>query len=128
MKPMPLGAPGLFRAPPAGRRVLLAEGTSQDKGSHRALVINTRSRYASDGRQQPMKLELAVNSTEVNKMAAATYLVPLLIGFGFAYWTGSIAARKGRHAVRWGVFGFCLGLVALLVAYSVPSAKQPAFD
>jgi hypothetical protein len=75
-----------------------------------------------------MKLELAVNSTEVNKMAAATYLVPLLIGFGFAYWTGSIAARKGRHAVRWGVFGFCLGLVALLVAYSVPSAKQPAFD
>ena len=39
---------------------------------------------------------------------------------GLAYWTGSIAARKGRGPVRWGVFGFFLGLVALLVAYSVP--------
>ena len=61
-------------------------------------------------------------------MAAASYLVPLLIGFGFAYWTSSIAGRKGRHAVRWGVFGFFLGLVAVLVAHAVPAAKQPAFD
>ncbi len=60
--------------------------------------------------------------------ATAPYLVSLVLGLGCAYWTGSIAARKGRHAVRWGVFGFCLGIFALLTAYFVPPAKQPAFD
>lgn len=59
-------------------------------------------------------------------MAAA--LLSLVLGLGCAYWTGSIAAGKGRHAVRWGVFGFCLGVFALLAAYLVRPVKQPAFE
>ena len=60
-------------------------------------------------------------------MAAAPYLVSLVLTLGCAYWTASVAARKGRHAVRWGVFGFFLGIFALLAAFLVP-ARRPAFD
>jgi hypothetical protein len=59
--------------------------------------------------------------------AAAPYLLSLLLGCLFAYGTGTVAARKGRNAVRWGVFGFFLGVFALLTEFLVP-ARRPAFD
>jgi hypothetical protein len=59
-------------------------------------------------------------------MAAA--LLSLVLALGCAYWTSTVAAGKGRHALRWGVFGFFLGVFALLAAYLVRPVRQPAFD
>ena len=58
--------------------------------------------------------------------AALPLVFTLTVMFAFAYGTGRIAARKGRNAVLWGVFGAFFGIVAVIVAAVMP-AKQPAF-
>jgi hypothetical protein len=60
-------------------------------------------------------------------MEAVAPLISLVLALGCAYWTGSVAAGKGRNGLRWGVFGFFLGIFALLAAFLVP-ARRPAFD
>jgi predicted PurR-regulated permease PerM len=58
---------------------------------------------------------------------AAPFLFAFVIAFLFAYYTGRIAARKGRNAIAWAMVGVFLGIFGVLLAYFVP-AKQPALD
>jgi uncharacterized membrane protein YeaQ/YmgE (transglycosylase-associated protein family) len=54
------------------------------------------------------------------------YIITLLVAIVGAVLSGSIASRKGRSAIGYGILGFVLPVVGVIVALIVPNRRtQP---
>ena len=52
------------------------------------------------------------------------YVVAIAIALIFAWACATIAARKGRRVVLWGILGFILPLIALIVILVLPPSSH----
>jgi hypothetical protein len=64
-----------------------------------------------------MLLAESANSTAL----VIGWLIGLVIWIGIIFWTVSIARRKGRSTLGWGVFAFFFSWIALIVVAIMPS-------
>ena len=52
------------------------------------------------------------------------YIVAIAIALIFAWACATIAARKGRRVELWGILGFILPLIALIVILVLPPSSR----
>ena len=53
------------------------------------------------------------------------FLIGIVIAVAIAFWCASIASRKGRSPLLWGILGFVLPLIALIVIAVLPATDNP---
>lgn len=51
-------------------------------------------------------------------------LIGVIVSGLCAWWAASVAEKKGRSPIGWGIAGFLLGLIGVAIAYLV-SDKRP---
>ncbi len=51
------------------------------------------------------------------------WLIGLVIWIAVIAWTVSIARKKGRSALGWGIFAFFFSIIALIVIAVMPSRR-----
>ena len=55
-------------------------------------------------------------------------LIILALWLGLAGWVASIAEKKGRNPIEWGVLGLCFGLIALVIVACLSNEKTVAIE